>query len=111
MFNMGGVWILDGERYIMVRERRSQIRKDILYHVKECELDSETNEQERGIISSVFYFIYYYFLNFWLCWVFIVVCRLSLVVVSGGYSSLWCAGFSLWWLLLLRSMGSTVQAQ
>ena len=31
---------------------------------------------------------------------------LSLVVVSGGYSSLWCAGFSLRWLVLLRSMGS-----
>ena len=43
---------------------------------------------------------------FWLCWVFVAVCRLSLVVVSGGYSSLQCAGFSLWWLLLLRSTGS-----
>ena len=30
----------------------------------------------------------------------------SLVVVSGGYSSLRCAGFSMRWLLLLRSMGS-----
>ena len=30
----------------------------------------------------------------------------SLAVVSGGYSSLRCAGFSLWWILLLRSMGS-----
>ena len=32
--------------------------------------------------------------------------RLSLVVVSGGYSSLQYAGFSLRWLLLLRSTGS-----
>ena len=32
--------------------------------------------------------------------------RLSLVVASRGYSSLWCTGFSLRWLLLLRSMGS-----
>ena len=31
---------------------------------------------------------------------------LSLVVASGGYSSLRCAGFSLRWLLLLWSMGS-----
>ena len=31
---------------------------------------------------------------------------LSLVAASGGYASLRCAGFSLWWLLLLRSMGS-----
>ena len=29
----------------------------------------------------------------------------SLVAESGGYSLLQCAGFSLWWLLLLRSMG------
>ena len=29
----------------------------------------------------------------------------SLVAASGGYSSLWCAGFSQRWLLLLRSMG------
>ena len=31
---------------------------------------------------------------------------LSLVAASGGYSSLWCTGFSLQWLLLLRSLGS-----
>ena len=31
---------------------------------------------------------------------------LSLVAASGGYSSLWCTGFSLQWLLLLRSMVS-----
>ena len=30
----------------------------------------------------------------------------SLLVVSGSCSSLQCAGFSLWWLLLLRSTGS-----
>ena len=30
---------------------------------------------------------------------------LSLVVVSGGYSLLWCLGFPLQWLLLLRSTG------
>ena len=43
---------------------------------------------------------------FWLRWVFIAVLGLSLVVVSRGYSSLWCVGFSLWWLLLLWSTGS-----
>ena len=31
--------------------------------------------------------------------------ELSLVTTSRGYSSLWCMGFSLWWLLLLESMG------
>ena len=31
---------------------------------------------------------------------------LSLVMVSAGYSLLWCAGFSLQWLVLLQSTGS-----
>ena len=35
------------------------------------------------------------FIYFWLHWVFVAACRLSLVVASGGYSSLWCTGFSL----------------
>ena len=43
---------------------------------------------------------------FGLRWVFVAACRLSLVAASRGYSSLWCAGFSLWWLLLLWSTGS-----
>ena len=30
---------------------------------------------------------------FWLCWVFVAACRLSLVAARGGYSSLWCSGF------------------
>ena len=48
----------------------------------------------------------YFFFFFWLRWVFIAARRLSLVAASGGYSSLQCAGFSLWWLLLLWSTGS-----
>ena len=47
-----------------------------------------------------------YFIYFWLCWVFVAARRLSLVAVHRGYSSLRCAGFSLQWLLLLRSTGS-----
>ena len=43
---------------------------------------------------------------FWLRWVFVAAHRLSLVAPSGGYSSLWCTGFSLRWLLLLQSTGS-----
>ena len=46
------------------------------------------------------------FIYFWLRWVFIAVHGLSLLAASGGYSSLQCVGFSLRWLLLLRSMGS-----
>ena len=54
----------------------------------------------------LFYFLINLFIYFWLCWVFIAAHRLSLVVASGGYSSLRCAGFSLQWLLLLQSTGS-----
>ena len=55
---------------------------------------------------SVFFFYINLFIYFWLHWVFIAAHRLSLVAASGGYSSLQCAGFSLWWLLLLQSTGS-----
>ena len=48
----------------------------------------------------------YIILFFWLRWVFIAARGLSLVASSGGYSSLRCTGFSLRWLLLLRSTGS-----
>ena len=47
-----------------------------------------------------------YLFKFWLCWVFVAARGLSLVVASGGYSSLWCTGFSSQWLLLLQSTGS-----
>ena len=49
------------------------------------------------------YFIYFYF---WLRWVFVAARGLSLVAASGDYSMWRCAGFSLWWLLLLWNMGS-----
>ena len=55
---------------------------------------------------SAFYKFIYLSFYFWLHWVFIAVHWLSLVAASGGYSSLQCVGFSLQWLLLLRSMGS-----
>ena len=47
-----------------------------------------------------------FFFFFWLHWVFVAGHGLSLAAVSRGYSSLRCAGFSLRWLLLLRSTGS-----
>ena len=55
--------------------------------------------------SSLFIYLFFKLINlflliyFWLCWVFLAAHGLSLVAVSGGYSSLW-------WLLLLRSTGS-----
>ena len=63
--------------------------------------------------TNLFCFFFFFLINlfilfiyFWLHWVFIAVRGLSLVTVSGGYSLLWCTGFSLRWLFLLRSMGS-----
>ena len=60
--------------------------------------------------------VYFYFFNkvsfiylyiyFWLCWVFVAAHGLSIGAASWGYSSLWCAGFSLQWLLLSWSTGS-----
>ena len=50
--------------------------------------------------------LFFFFSFFWLRWVFVAARRLSLVAVSGGYSSLCCKGFSLQWLLLLQSRGS-----
>ena len=45
---------------------------------------------------------FFFFFFLWLRWVFVAVHRLSLVVASGGYSSLQCAGFSLRWLLVAQ---------
>ena len=58
----------------------------------------------RTIYLFIYYFlkinIFIYLFNlFWLRWVFVAARGLSLVVASGGYSLLWCAGFSLQWLL------------
>ena len=63
-----------------------------------------------GSSTKVIFFLIYIklfilFIYFWLRWVFIAARGLSLVAPSGGYSSLWCVGFSLWWLFLLWSAG------
>ena len=56
--------------------------------------------------SFLFFFSLNKFIYFWLCRVFVAACGLSLVMASGSYSSLWCTGFSLRWLLLLPRTGS-----
>ena len=55
-----------------------------------------------GEVSQTFKCIYFYF---WPCCISVALHRLSLVVMSRGYSSLRCMGFSLKWLLLLQSIG------
>ena len=68
-------------------------------------------EASLSAISRSFFFFFlilfiYLFIYFWLRWVFVAAHGLSPVAARGGYSSLRCVGFSLWWFLLLRSMGS-----
>ena len=68
------------------------------------------------LIINNFYFILFFltgsksfffkFIYLWLCWVFVSVRGLSLVVASGGHSSSRCAGLSLSRPLLLQSTGS-----
>ena len=49
----------------------------------------------KGFSKALFFLTY-----FWLCSVFVAWHRLSLVAASRGYSLLWCADFSVQWLLL-----------
>ena len=61
---------------------------------------SFNNNQFMANLFFSFNFIYL-FIYFWLCWVLVAVRGLSLAVASGGYSLLWCAGFSLRCLLIV----------
>ena len=54
----------------------------------------------------ILFFLINLFIYFWLCWVFVSVRGVSLVMVSGGHSSSLCAGLSPSRPLLLRSTGS-----
>ena len=66
-------------------------------------------------LGYYWYVVHYIFFKFYFIFGFtgsLLPCvGFSLVAASGGYSLLWCAGFSLWWPLLLQSTGSRAQAQ
>ena len=47
---------------------------------------------------------------FLVCWVFVAVCRLSLVAASRVCSLLQCLGFSLQWLFSMQSTGSRLRS-
>ena len=77
-----------------------------------CNVENTTQQKTGNVLffllidhSHVLLSIFF-FLAGGLCWVFVATRGLSLVAVNGVYSSLWCACFSLWWLLLLRSTDS-----
>ena len=61
-----------------------------------------------GVLGSFLYSFSKNFLKFiylFLAELDLLCCTLTLIAVNGAYSSLWWAGFSLWWLLLLWSTG------
>ena len=58
------------------------------------------------IFLNALFTLFYLFIYFWLCWVFVSVRGLSLVVARRGHSSSRCAGLSLSRPLLLRITGS-----
>ena len=81
--------------------------KDSLSHdLKEMEESESVLDTDLRIVGFFVFFLYILFIYFWLHWVFVASRRLSLVAASRGYSSLWCTGFSLRWLLLFQSSGS-----
>ena len=53
--------------------------------------------------NSCFFFKIIYL---WLCWIFVAVCGLFSSCGEWGYSSFWCAGFSLRWPLLAQALGA-----
>ena len=59
-----------------------------------------------AIAPGISYFKFIYLFYFCLCWVFVSVRGLSLVVASGDHSSSWCVGLSLSRPLLLWSTSS-----
>ena len=72
-----------------------------------CERKSSEHFEEGSDLDMFFFCLFVcLFIYLWLCWVFVSVRGLSLVVASGGHSSSWCAGLSLSRPLLLWSTGS-----
>ena len=74
--------------------------------VRNFSLLIKQNNHDCSVITEVIIIIFFkinlfYFIYFWLRWVFVAACGLSLVAVSGSNSWLRCTGFSLLWLLLL----------
>ena len=58
-------------------------------------------------IAGRFFFLFFFNSYFFLALLGLLCCTgFCLVVASRGYASLWCWGFSLWWLLSFRSTNS-----
>ena len=84
-----------------------------MYANIDCFLPSPSPLPKKGGIKTHIFVTWFFFFNFiylfiylWLCWVFVSVRGLSLVVASGGHTSSRYTGLSLSRPLLLRSTGS-----
>ena len=73
-----------------------------------CSLLCPQHRRVSGTSQGSRYFIYIYmiYFYFWLCWVFVAVWAFLQLQQVGDTLQLPCTGFSLRWLLLLRSTGS-----
>ena len=84
----------------------------VVHGVVKSDMTEQLNWTDHWASSCAFseesMYDYYFFKKFyfWLQWVFVALCELSLVVASGSCSWLRCTGFSLQWLLLLQSISS-----
>ena len=79
----------------------------VKFHTSLCGGESKGKRMKKKDMAFVLFFFKYIYLFIFGCVRSLLLCAgFSLVVASGGYSSLRCAGFSLSWLLLLRSTGS-----
>ena len=94
------------EYYSAIKRNKLLCTKHGWISKPECRINEPDTEGKTVWFHFFLNKFIYLFIYFWLRWVFVAAHGLSLVAVSGGYSSLRCMGFSLQWLLLLRSTGS-----
>ena len=69
-----------------------------------CPLHWQADSQSLCHQGSPIYILKNSLFYFWLHWVFVAMYGVSLIVASGGHSSLWCAGFSLQCLIAVASL-------
>ena len=101
-------------RFLLQKSHRQHLHSSPFASLTDQKPGIHSQQHSRTLLSNrvapscmqLLFFFFNSFIYFWLRWVFVTTRGLSLVLASGGYSSLRRAGFSLWWLLLLRSTGS-----
>ena len=88
---------------ILVNTQANDLALTQLQHYQS---NPDTTTTEGLTVGSCYLFFIYLFIVSGCVGSLLLLHCFSLVAVSGGYSSLWCAGFSLRWPLSLRSTGS-----